>query len=125
MKKIQCNKTFWMNVNLSFLAVFSCIMFFFVNIDYVEARLIDKVMSISFLLVPLLSIVTFYRDNQGILLKITLLSNLFIVLMIGLFIILYLYKQSWDSVIFMLVWMTPFVINLKQLIKIKNNYLQC
>lgn len=118
-------KTFWMNVNLSFLAAFSCFMFFFVNIDYVEARLIDKVMSILFLLVPIFSVVTFYKNGHGYFYKITLLLNLIFSLMIAWFTLRTLFHQSWDSFIFMLVWMTPFVINVKQLINIKNNYLEC
>lgn len=125
MKKIQFNKTFWMNLNLSLLAIFTCFMFFFVNIDYIEARLIDKVMSILFLLVPIFSAVTFYKNNHGYFYKITLLLNLIFSLMIAWFALRNLYHHSWDSFIFMLAWMTPFIINVKQLIKTKNNYLQC
>lgn len=120
MKKIQYKKTFWMNVNLSFLSIFSCFMFFFVNIDYVEARLIDKVMSILFLLVPLLSLVTFYKNDNSYFYKITLLLNLVFSLIIVWFILRSLYHQSWDALIFLLIWVTPFLINIRQLNKLKN-----
>ena len=95
-------------------------MFFFVNIDYVEARLPEKVMNIFLLLTPILSAITFYKNEQGFLLKLALILNIGISVMVALFTFRSLFHQSWDSVIFMLIWMVPFVINVKQLILLKS-----
>lgn len=109
-----------MNVGLTMLFALGLFMFFFVNIDYVEARLPEKIMNVVLLIVPILSVITFYKNEQGLLLKLTLILNIGITVMVVLFTLRSLYHQSWDSVIFMLIWMTPFVINVKQLNKLRN-----
>ena len=120
MQNITYKKTFWMNVGLFLLFSLGLFMFFFVNIDYVESKPIEKIMNVLLVLVPLLSLVTFYRNDQGLLLKVTLTVNILITLMVSWFLLRSAYHQSWDSVIFMLIWITPFVINVKQLNELKN-----
>jgi hypothetical protein len=120
MNTITHKKTFCMNFVLSFFFAFGLFMFFFVNIDYVEARLPEKIMNIFLFLAPVLTAITFYKNEQGFLLKLALILNIGISLMVALFTFRSLYHQSWDSVIFMLIWMVPFVINVKQLTLLKS-----
>ena len=120
MNNIIYKKTFWMNIVLSFLFLLGLFMFFFVNIDYVEARLSEKVMNIFLFIVPILSVITFYKNEHGFLLKLTLIMNVVVTVMIGLFTLRSLYHQSWDAIIFMVILMTPFLINVKQLIHLKK-----
>jgi len=122
MNNIVYKKTFWMNIGLSLFFTLGLFMFLFLNIDYVESRPSEKIMNVFLFIVPILSMITFYKNGQGLLLKLTLILilNIGVLVLVCLFTLRSLYHQSWDSVIFMLILMTPFLFNVKQLIKLQR-----
>jgi uncharacterized membrane protein YccF (DUF307 family) len=119
--QIKNKKTFWMNLALSLFATFGAFMFFLVNIDYVEARPSEKVFNLLFWTTPVLTMVTLYRDDRNILLKLSLALNLIYFLFFGYYALRLIYIHQYLVTIPMLIFMIPFGINIKQLLKMKAN----
>jgi hypothetical protein len=105
-------KTFWMNVILAILATLGCFMLFFVNIEYDEARTSEKILAIIMLITPILTMATFYKDSLK---KESLFFNILILFILGLFTFRSLYRYPEYPIIPVLIWMVPFIINVKQL----------
>lgn len=112
MNHIKFKKTFWMNVVLTILAAFGCFMFFFINIDYVEARPSEKILNVLTLVTPILTMVTFYK---GLLQKVSLIFNILLLVTLALFTLRAVYHYPDYSISTGLIWMAPFLINVKKL----------
>ena len=110
--KIMQKKTFWMNAILAVLATLGCFIFFFLNIDYVEARPSEKILNILTLVTPILTMVTLYKGNLQ---KLSVIFNILILFILALFTLRAIYHYPDYSIITGLIWMTPFIINVKQL----------
>jgi len=117
MKNIVYKKTFWMNICLSLFCVLGLLIFFFVNIDYVEVKLPEKIINILFTITPILTAISLYRNDQGALLKLSLTLNVCVAIIVILIALRSFYHQLWDAVLPMLIWITPCIVNLVQLSK--------
>lgn len=121
LKTIRYKKTFWMNIVLSVFFLLGMFFFLFVNIDYVEARLSEKVFNVLLSLTPILTAISFYKNNTKLLFRMTFVLNIIVSIAIGLFLIKAFKHQSIDMIIFMLVWIVPFLINVIQLNKVRKS----
>lgn len=111
-------KTFWMNVTLSILFGLSCLIFFFLNIDYVEARPSEKILNLLSFIAPVFTAITFYK---GSLQKVSLLLNMLVIAGLSLFVLRALYRYPDYGIISELIWAVPYLINVKYLSKIIKN----
>lgn len=110
--KSNYKKTFWMNVVLSVLFTFGCFIFFFFNIDYVEVRPSEKILNVISWITPILTAITLYNGNLQ---KLSLIFNALVLVILSLFTLRAIYHYPEYSVITGLIWMLPFVINVKEL----------
>jgi hypothetical protein len=113
-------KIFWMNIGLSIFSFLIFVMFFGINIDYVEAKLWMKLLNVLILLTPILSAITFYKNNTHILCVLALISNILILLAFLALIVMSALHYSSDSIVFLLIWSIPLFLNVKCLNKLKN-----
>jgi hypothetical protein len=120
MNKIIYKKIFWMNIGLSLFSLLIFLVFFGVNIDYVEAKLWMKLFNVFILLTPLLSAITFYKNSTHILCVLALISNISILLAFLALIVMSALHYSSDSIVFLLIWSIPLFLNVKCLNKLKN-----
>jgi hypothetical protein len=120
MNKIIYKKIFWMNIGLSIFSFLIFVMFFGINIDYVEAKLWMKLLNVLILLTPILSAITFYKNNTHILCVLALISNISILLAFLALIVMSALHYSSDSIVFLLIWSIPLFLNVKCLNKLKN-----
>lgn len=109
-----------MNVVLSIFATFGAFMFFWVNIDYVEIRLYEKVFNILFWMTPVITMATLYKNDKNILLTLSLILNLVFSLVFGYYALNLIYIHHYLVIIPMLIVMIPFGINIKQLVRMKG-----
>ncbi len=104
-----------MNVAISVLFSTGAIFFFFLNIDYVEARLTEKVFNIIVVLTPILTAVTLYKNDSSKLCKTTFFSNIIVLIAYSLWILRVIHRGELDAIITLVLFTAPFVINIAQL----------
>ena len=121
MNGVKYKKTFWMNFVLSIFFLLCSALYFFLNIDYVEARLIDKVFNLVLLFVPILTVVTIYKNDTNLLCKIAFSFNIILSITLLALLIRAIGNHSLDTIIIMFVFLTPLLINLKQLNKLRKS----
>lgn len=120
MNKIIYKKIFWMNIISSVFSLLIFIIFFGINIDYVEAKLWMKLFNIHLLITPILSSISFYKNDTQTLCLISFLSNIIILMAIFAFILMSVLHYSADSIIFLVIWSIPFAVNVKYLNELKK-----
>jgi hypothetical protein len=120
MNRIVYKKIFWMNIGLSMFSFLIFTMFFGINIDYVEAKLWMKLLNVLILLAPILSAITFYKNNTNLLCLIALILNISILLSFLALIVMSVLHYSSDSIVFLLIWSTPLLVNVKCLIELRR-----
>lgn len=120
MKCFIHNKTLWMNFVLSIFFMLSSAFYFFLNIDYVEASLLGKLYNLTLLLVPGITAFSLYKNNSKLLYKTSFILNIIISIILFLLIIKALTNHRNINAIVTFVFLTPFLINLCQINKIKN-----
>jgi hypothetical protein len=120
MNKIIYKKIFWMNIGLSLFSLIIFLFFFGINIDYVEAKLWLKLFNVFILITPLLSAITFYKNITHNLCVVTLFSNIIILAAFLSFIVMSFIQYSSDSIIFLVIWLIPFALNVKYLNELKK-----
>jgi hypothetical protein len=121
MSTVINKKTFWMNIVLSFFCLLGCLFFFFLNIDYVEARPSEKILNLTLLLAPSLTAIALYKNDKKLLCKIAFALNIVISIMLWLFLLKAIQHRSLDGVIIMLAFSAPFLVNVIQLNKIRKS----
>ena len=112
---IEYKKTFWMNVTLSILFGLGCFIFFFLNIDYVEARPSEKILNLLSFIAPVSTAITFYENKLK---KVSLLLNMFVIAGLSLLVLRALYRYPDYGVIAELIWAVPYLINVRYLRKV-------
>lgn len=117
MKQIKFKKTFWMNVVLFILITLGNLFLFFVSIDYDKTRLSEKIFEFILLVTLLLTMITLCRDNLG---KVSLTFNLLVLVMMCLFYFRNFYRYSEYPTFELLIWLIPFLINVKVLYRINT-----
>ena len=120
MNKIIYKKIFWMNIGLSLFSLLIFLVFFGVNIDYVEAKLWMKLFNVFILLTPILSAITFYKNSTHNLYIVTLISNTIILVAFLSLIAMSALQNTSDSIIFLVIWLIPFALNVKYLNELKK-----
>ena len=120
MNKIIYKKIFWMNIGLSLFSLLIFLVFFGVNIDYVEAKLWMKLFNVFILLTPILSAITFYKNSTQNLCIVTLISNIIILVAFLSLIAMSALQNTSDSIIFLVIWLIPFALNVKYLNELKK-----
>jgi hypothetical protein len=113
-------KIFWMNIGLSIFSLLIFVIFFGINIDYVEAKLWMKIFNVLILLTPILSAITFYKNNTDTLCGLALISNISVLLAFLALIVMSALQYSADSIVFLLIWSSPLLLNVKCLNELRR-----
>ncbi len=120
MNKIIYKKLFWMNIGLSIFSLLVFVIFFGVNIDYVEAKLWMKLLNVLILLTPILSAITIYKNNTHTLCLLALITNISQLLSFLALIVMSALNYSSDSIVFLLIWSIPLLLNVKCLNELRR-----
>jgi hypothetical protein len=120
MNKIIYKKVFWMNIGLSIFSILIFAMFFGINIDYVEAKLWMKLLNVLILLTPILSAITFYKNNTHTPCVLALITNISMLLSFLALIVMSALNYSSDSIVFLLIWSIPLLLNVKCLNELRR-----
>lgn len=120
MNKIIYKKLFWMNIGLSIFSLLVFVIFFGVNIDYVEAKLWMKLLNVLILLTPILSAITIYKNNKHSLCLVALITNISMLLSFLALIVMSALNYSSDSIVLLLIWSIPILVNFKCLNKLRR-----
>lgn len=115
MNDVKYKKIFWMNFVLSIFFFLCSAFYFFLNIDYVEASLFGKFFNLTLLATPIFTLITLYKNDTKFLCKIALALNVILSITLIALLIRAIGNHSIDKIIVMLVFLTPFLINVKQL----------
>ena len=113
-------KTFWMNVGLSIFSILGCLYYLIFELGIEEINKLEIVFDFFFLITPIMTVITLYENESTIFNKISLFLNI-IVLCIYFVIVWKLRHESITFMLPMFVWMTPFIINVKQLYKLRRD----
>ena len=120
MNKIIYKKIFWMNIGLSLFSLLIFVVFFGINIDYVEAKLWMKLLNVLILLTPILSAITFYKNSTHTLCVLALISNISMLMSFLALIVMSALNYSSDSIVLLLIWSTPLLVNVKCLNELRR-----
>ena len=113
-------RTFWMNLVLSIFFFLCSAFYFFLNIDYVEARLFGKIFNLTLLVTPIFTLITLYKNDTKLVCKLALALNIILSITLIALLIRAFGNYSNDKIIVMFVFATPFLINVKQLNTIRK-----
>ena len=116
MKNIIYKKTFIMNIALSGMFSISFFLFFFLNIDYVEATLAEKIFNVYVLVVPIVTAIALYKNSAKLLRKLALALNLINALLALDLIAKSIYAGAPNAAVFILVLLIPTLINIRYFI---------
>ena len=116
MKNIINKKTFIMNIALSGMFSISFFLFFFLNIDYVEATLAEKIFNVYILAVPIVTAIALYENSAKLLRKSALALNLINALLALDLIAKSIYAGVPNAVVIMLILLIPTLINIRYFI---------
>ena len=119
MNGVKYKKTFWMNFVLSIFFFLCSAFYFFLNIDYVEARLLDKIFNLTLVVTPLFTLITLYKNDSNLLSNLALALNILLSLTLMGLLIRAIRNHSIETMIGMFLFLMPFLFNVKQLIKIR------
>lgn len=119
MNQIQYKKTFWMNVGLSTFAILACLFYVFFLMGIEVVNKFEVIFDFFFLVTPISTVITFYKNEKGLINTISLFLNSIVLVIYCLFIIR-LRHNSADSLLGLLIWSIPFIINVKQLRELRN-----
>ena len=116
MKNIIYKKTFIMNIALSGMFSISFFLFFFLNIDYVEATLAEKIFNVYILAVPIVTAIALYENSAKLLRKSALALNLINALLALDLIAKSIYVGALNTAVIMLILLIPTLINVRYFI---------
>jgi hypothetical protein len=116
MKNIINKKTFIMNIALSGMFSISFFLFFFLNIDYVEATLAEKIFNVYILAVPIVTAIALYENSAKLLRKSALALNLINALLALDLIAKSIYVGAPNTAVIMLILLIPTLINVRYFI---------
>ena len=119
MNQIQYKKTFWMNVGLSTFSILACLVYVFFLLGIEAVNKFEVIFDFFFLVTPISTVITFYKNEKGLINTISLVLNSIVLVIYCLFLIR-LRHNSVDSLLGLLIWSTPFIINVKQLYKLRK-----
>jgi hypothetical protein len=116
MNSFSYKKTFIMNIALSGMFSISFLLFFFLNIDYVEATLAEKIFNVYVLVVPIVTAIALYKKSAKLLRKSALALNLINALLALDLIAKSIYVGVPNAVVIMLILLIPTLINIRYFI---------
>ena len=105
-----------MNIALSGMFSISFFLFFFLNIDYVEATLAEKIFNVYILAVPIVTAIALYKNSAKLLRKLALALNLINALLALYLIAKSIYVGAPNAAVIMLILLIPTLINVRYFI---------
>jgi hypothetical protein len=112
-------KTFWMNVGLSIFSILGCLVYVFFLMGIEVVNKFEVVFDFFFLVTPILTVITFYKNEKGLINTISLVLNSIVLVIYSMF-VLRIGHISVDSLLSLLIWSIPFIINVKQLRELRS-----
>ena len=120
MNNIIYKKTFWLNVGLSIFSVIGCIFYLFFEMGIEVINKFEVIFDFFFLVTPITTVITFYNNGKGLINTVSIVLNIIVLVIYSMF-VLRVGHISIESLSTMFILLIPFVINVKQLYKLRRD----